>query len=89
MGVWWETALAQHIPPGALSRVSAWDWMGSLALLPLGYVLSGPLAGAVGARTVLGVGSAVGIVLLVIGVLPRQTRALSLAPSSSSRAMSA
>ena len=80
MGVWWETALAQHIPPGALSRVSAWDWMGSLALLPLGYVLSGPLAGAVGARTVLGVGSAVGIGLLVIGVLPRQTRALSLAP---------
>jgi MFS family permease len=79
MGVWWETALAQHIPPGALSRVSAWDWMGSLALLPLGYVLSGPLAGAVGARTVLGVGSVIGIGLLVIGVLPRQTRALSLA----------
>lgn len=78
MGVWWETALAQHIPPGALSRVSAWDWMGSLALLPLGYVLSGPLAGAVGARTVLAVGSVIGVGLLIIGVLPRQTRALSL-----------
>ncbi len=78
MGVWWETALARHIPPDALSRVSAWDWMGSLALLPLGYLLSGPLAATLGARTVLGVGSAIGIVLLAIGLLPRQTRELSL-----------
>ena len=31
--VWWETALAQRMPPHLLSRVSAWDWMGSLALL--------------------------------------------------------
>ena len=97
MAIWWETALAQHIPPGALSRVSAWDWMGSLALLPLGYALAGPLASAVGARTVLGAGSAIGMVLLVIGVLPRQTRELGYpasapsasVPSSSARAISA
>jgi hypothetical protein len=25
--VWWETALAERIPPHLLSRVSAWDWM--------------------------------------------------------------
>ena len=40
-GVWWETALAERIPAHLLSRVSAYDWMGSLALVPLGYVLSG------------------------------------------------
>ena len=40
--VWWQTALAQRIPPHALSRVSSYDWMGSLALLPLGYLLAGP-----------------------------------------------
>ncbi len=74
--IWWETALARHIPPGSLSRVSAWDWMGSLALLPLGYVLAGPLAHAFGAREVLGIGSVIGLGLLVIGVLPRQTREL-------------
>jgi MFS family permease len=74
--VWWETALARYIPPAALSRVSAWDWMGSLALLPLGYLVAGPLAAAAGARTVLAVGSAFGLVLLVIGVLPRATRRL-------------
>ena len=74
--IWWETALARHIPPGALSRVSAWDWMGSLALLPLGYLVAGPLAHAFGARTVLGVGSVIGLGLLGLGLLPRETREL-------------
>jgi MFS family permease len=95
-GVWWETALARHIPPHAISRVSAYDWMGSLALLPLGFVIAGPLAGAFGARNVLGVGSAIGFVLLLVALTPRSTRELNGAPAgvqpdqpSSSRAMSA
>jgi len=74
--IWWETALARHIPPGALARVSAWDWMGSLALLPLGYLLAGPLAAALGASAVLGVGSVIGLVLLGLALLPRETREL-------------
>jgi MFS family permease len=74
--IWWETALAQHVPPSALSRVSAWDWMGSLALLPVGYLVAGPLAQAFGARTVLGIGSVIGLGLLALGLLPRATREL-------------
>jgi MFS family permease len=74
--IWWETALARHIPAHALSRVSAWDWMGSLALLPVGYLLAGPLAATFGARTVLGVGSAIGFVLLLLALVPRSTREL-------------
>jgi MFS family permease len=74
--IWWETALARWIPPRALSRVSAWDWMGSLALLPAGYLAVGSLAGAVGLRAVLGVGSAVGLVILSAALLPRSTREL-------------
>jgi MFS family permease len=74
--IWWETALARHIPASALSRVSAWDWMGSLALLPVGYLVAGPLAGGFGPRTVLGAGSAIGVILLLIGLLPRSTREL-------------
>jgi MFS family permease len=77
--IWWETALAQHIPPQALSRVSSYDWMGSLALLPLGYLVAGPLAGALGTREVLGVGSVIGIGLLVLALAPRATRELGLA----------
>jgi MFS family permease len=75
-GVWWETALVRHIPPHALSRVSAYDWMGSLALLPVGFVLAGPLAAALGGRVVLGAGSVITVVLLAAALLPRSTRAL-------------
>jgi hypothetical protein len=76
MMIWWETALARHIPPHALSRVSAWDWMGALALLPLGYLVVGPLGAAVGLRVVLGVGSVLGLVILCAALLPRGTREL-------------
>jgi MFS family permease len=74
--VWWVTALAYHIPPHALSRVTAWDWMGSLALLPLGYVIADPLAAWLGARTVLAAGSAVGLILIAMALVPRSTRSL-------------
>ena len=74
--IWWETALARHIPPNAISRVSAWDWMGSLALLPVGYLVAGPVASVVGAQTVLGIGCAIGLVLLAVGLSPRSTREL-------------
>jgi MFS family permease len=74
--IWWETALAQYIPPSALSRVSAWDWMGSLALLPLGYAIAGPLAAALGPRLVLGVGSLLGLVMLLLALVPRSVREL-------------
>ncbi|MGO9957485.1 MAG: MFS transporter [Solirubrobacteraceae bacterium] len=74
--VWWETALVRHIPPHALSRVSSYDWMGSLALMPLGFALAGPLAAAVGARTVLAVGGTVSLAMLALALVPRSTRAL-------------
>lgn len=79
--IWWETALARKIPPHALSRVSAYDWMGSLALLPLGYIVAGPLAGAIGPRNVLGIGSAIGIVLLALALLSRSVRQLGGGPA--------
>ena len=50
--------------------------MGSLALLPLGFAIAGPLASVFGARVVLGVGSAVGLVLLLVALVPRSTREL-------------
>jgi MFS family permease len=74
--VWWETALAQRIPPQLLSRVSAWDYMGSLALLPLGYAVSGPAARLVGGPTVLAVGGAAGTVAMALGLLSRGVRDL-------------
>ena len=59
--VWWLTALAERIPPDKLSRVTSYDWMVSLGLLPLGYLLAGPLADALGSTEVLLAGSALGL----------------------------
>ncbi len=47
-GTLWDTTLQQHVPVAALSRVSAYDWLGSVALVPLGYALAGPLASRFG-----------------------------------------
>ncbi|HEX4011391.1 MAG TPA: MFS transporter [Solirubrobacteraceae bacterium] len=74
--VWWQVALVRHIPPHALSRVSSYDWMGSLALMPLGFAVAGPLAAAFGARMVLGVGAAAALVMLALALTPRSTREL-------------
>jgi MFS family permease len=74
--VWWSTAMVEHIPPGALSRVTAWDYAGSFALLPLGYVIAGPIGESVGEGTALTVGSIAGTILLLAALLPRSTREL-------------
>ena len=76
MVIWWETALVRHIPANLLSRVSSYDWMGSLALLPLGYAIAGPLANALGAEHVLLVGSGIGLLMLGATLVPRSTREL-------------
>ena len=44
----WQTALQERIPREALSRVFSYDWLGSLVLMPLGFVVAGPLAMAIG-----------------------------------------
>lgn len=74
--VWWLTALAERIPPDRLSRVSSYDWMVSLGLLPVGYLLAGPLANAVGAVEVLAVGSALAMAAWLLALVPDETRAL-------------
>src|SRR4051812_27943672 len=75
-GIWWETALAERMPPHVLSRVTAYDWMGSLALLPIGYVLAGPLGETLGAVEVLAGGSAFALASLVSALLVTDVRAL-------------
>ncbi len=49
----WETTLQKNVPAASLSRVSAYDWFGSLAFQPLGLAIAGPLAATVGTSTAL------------------------------------
>ena len=46
--VYWNTAFHTHVAPEALSRVSAYDVVGSIALAPIGEALAGPLAEWIG-----------------------------------------
>jgi hypothetical protein len=44
----WFTALQERVPREALSRVSSYDWLGSVALQPAGFALAGPVAAVIG-----------------------------------------
>ncbi|WP_461030929.1 MFS transporter, partial [Streptomyces sparsus] len=66
--VTWMTALHQEIPEEKFSRVSAYDWLGSIALVPLATALAGPAEHVAGRSTALWACSAL-IVLLTAAVL--------------------
>jgi predicted MFS family arabinose efflux permease len=74
--VLWNTAMAERIPAQALSRVSSYDWMGSLVLLPVGFLVAGPLAEATSAETVMVLGGVLTAAVLALGLIPRDTRTL-------------
>ena len=57
-----------------IPRVTSYDWMGSLALLPIGYVLAGPLGEALGPAEVLAVGSALALAALTLAFTSREVR---------------
>ncbi|MFE7776962.1 MFS transporter [Streptomyces sp. NPDC057445] len=67
-GVAWMTTLHQEIPEEKLSRVSAYDWFGSTAMLPLSTALAGPAEGLFGREQALW-GCAALIVLVTALVL--------------------
>jgi hypothetical protein len=72
--VWWQTALGEHIPAHALSRVAAWDWIASLALLPVGYAIMGPAAQALGEGGLLLLGAGISGALTAGALIPQRAR---------------
>jgi predicted MFS family arabinose efflux permease len=47
-GVLWTTVMQEQIPENRLSRVSAYDALGSFLVIPVGLVAAGPVADAIG-----------------------------------------
>ncbi|HET7129176.1 MAG TPA: MFS transporter [Gaiellaceae bacterium] len=72
----WETALQRHVAPAALSRVSAYDWFGSLAFQPLGLAIAGPLAAALGTSETLWLAAAGSAGIAAVLVATPSVRAL-------------
>jgi predicted MFS family arabinose efflux permease len=81
----WETTLQREVPPAALSRVSSYDWFGSLAFLPLGYALVGPIAAQLGVSATLWL-AAVWALASTSAVLALPSVRRLRAPSASARA---
>jgi MFS family permease len=68
--VLWHTTMQEQIPEDKLSRVSSYDWLGSLALVPIGAAVIGPVAAVAGTAETLWAAAAVVAVasLAVLGV---------------------
>jgi hypothetical protein len=76
----WYTALQQHLPEESISRVSSYDWMGSLALRPIAYAGVAAVAAQVGVTRTLVLGAALLVVSRVLAVAPAGVRQLGGAP---------
>jgi MFS family permease len=62
----WGVMMRRLVPNELLGRVSSWDWMVSIGLVPLSFALTGPLAHAVGARALLLVAGVTGSVTMIL-----------------------
>ena len=72
----WESTLQRHIRPATLSRVSAYDWFGSLAFAPVGLAIWGPVADAVGVSEALWLAAAVALGSTLVLLSVRDVRAI-------------
>ncbi|GAA3830473.1 MFS transporter [Streptomyces coacervatus] len=75
-GVLWVTTIQRQIPEEALSRVSSYDYFGSLAFAPLGLLIAGPVAAAVGTGTALAGCAALIVVATAAALCVPQVRSL-------------
>jgi MFS family permease len=72
----WETTLQQHIPAASLSRVSAYDWFGSLLCEPVGVALAAVVAAGIGMSQTLWIAAAVNLVAVAALVAAPSVRRL-------------
>ena len=72
----WTTTLHTHVAPAALSRAVAYDYIGGMALAPVGAALAGPLVASVGAASTLELAALLILVLAVVVLAVPEVRQL-------------
>jgi len=72
----WATAKQRHVPPNLLGRVSSFDWLISIGLLPLSFALTGPVSSVIGAQATLVWAGAVGSVVTLAALFLPGMRAI-------------
>jgi MFS family permease len=84
----WESTLQHHIPSESLSRISSYDWFGSLAFAPLGLAIWGPIAEAIGVSSSLWIAAGLDVVLTLALLSLRDVRRLPRTPAGAASAAS-
>lgn len=74
--VFWDLSLQGHVPNELLSRVSAWDAIGSFVLMPAAYAVVGPVSEVVGLTATLWACAVIAAVALVAQLASRDVREL-------------
>jgi MFS family permease len=76
MMVQWTVTLARHIPPDRLARVSSYDVLGSVAAMPVGALVAGPLAASFGVPVIEYAAAVLIVVASLLALVPREVRSL-------------
>ena len=72
----WESTLQRHVPAESLSRVSSYDWFGSLAFYPVGMAIWGPIAATIGVSEALWLAFALQLCVSLLVLTVRDVRML-------------
>ncbi|MCW2961189.1 MAG: yfiS-like MFS-type transporter [Thermoleophilia bacterium] len=64
----WHAAIQKVVPADRIARVSAWDWMGSYAGMPIGFIIAGFTTEHVGREGTL-IGMAVGVFVVCVALI--------------------
>jgi hypothetical protein len=78
----WSTTLQRHVPADVLSRISSFDWLGSVALNPIGYAVVGPATALLGTAETLAVAAGLNALATLVGLLVPAVQALPAQPSA-------
>jgi MFS family permease len=75
-GVLWDTTIQQEIPQEKLSRISSYDALGSWVLMPIGFIVAGPVGAAIGTRATFVGATALVVAATALVLLSRDVRTL-------------
>src|SRR5262249_50754225 len=82
MMVQWTVTMARNVPADLLARVSSYDIIGSVSAMPLGALLAGPIAAAVGVSATQYGAAALIVVASALTMLVPEVRHLRAAPDA-------
>jgi len=85
MMVQWTVTVARNVPANLLARVSAYDIIGSVGAMPLGALLAGPIAAAIGVSATQYGAAALIVIASALTLLAPEVRHMRAAPDAAAQ----